>query len=81
MKADLERELGRLVLDCSTCGQTVHWVAGLGAVNSDERLIPKRCEFGLCRSVELAELASHDSRVPTAQIPWRVEHTPTRRAS
>jgi hypothetical protein len=29
-KADLERELGRLVLDCSDCGRTVHWVAGLG---------------------------------------------------
>jgi hypothetical protein len=30
VKADLERELGRLVLDCSSCSQTVHWVAGLG---------------------------------------------------
>jgi hypothetical protein len=30
VKADLERELGRLVLDCSDCGRTVHWVAGLG---------------------------------------------------
>lgn len=30
VKADLERELGRLVLDCSSCGHTVHWVAGLG---------------------------------------------------
>ena len=30
VKADLERELGRLVLDCTDCGQTVHWVAGLG---------------------------------------------------
>jgi len=29
VKADLERELGRLVLDCSACGRTVHWVAGL----------------------------------------------------
>ena len=29
-KADLERELGQLVLDCSSCGQTVHWIAGLG---------------------------------------------------
>lgn len=31
VKADLERELGRLVLDCSDCGRTVHWVSGLGA--------------------------------------------------
>jgi hypothetical protein len=31
VKADLERELSRLVLDCSDCGQTVHWVSGLGA--------------------------------------------------
>lgn len=30
VKADLERDLGRLVLDCSRCGQTVHWVAGNG---------------------------------------------------
>jgi hypothetical protein len=31
VKADLERELGGLVLDCSACGRTVHWVAGLAA--------------------------------------------------
>jgi hypothetical protein len=31
VKADLERELGHLVLDCSACGGTVHWVAGLAA--------------------------------------------------
>jgi hypothetical protein len=30
VKADMERELGQFVLDCSRCGQTVHWVAGLG---------------------------------------------------
>jgi hypothetical protein len=30
VKADLERDLGQLVLDCSDCDQTVHWVAGLG---------------------------------------------------
>lgn len=30
VKADLKRELGQLVLDCARCGQTVHWVAGLG---------------------------------------------------
>lgn len=29
-KAALERELGRLVLYCSRCWRTVHWVAGLG---------------------------------------------------
>ena len=29
-KADLEGELSELVLDCSTCRQTVHWVTGLG---------------------------------------------------
>lgn len=28
-KADLERDLGLLVLDCTTCGRTVHWVPGL----------------------------------------------------
>lgn len=31
VKAELERELGRLVLDCSDCGRTVHWVGGLGS--------------------------------------------------
>jgi hypothetical protein len=31
VKADLERELGTLVLDCSDCGRTVHWIAGLGS--------------------------------------------------
>jgi len=31
VKADLERDLGRLVLDCSACGRTVHWVARLAA--------------------------------------------------
>lgn len=31
VKADLKRELGTLVLDCSDCGRTVHWVAGLGS--------------------------------------------------
>lgn len=30
VKADLERELGRLVLDCSDCGRLVHWVSSLG---------------------------------------------------
>ena len=30
VKADLERELGQLVLDCSKCGRLVHWVSGLG---------------------------------------------------
>jgi hypothetical protein len=29
-KAALERELGRLVIHCSRCWRTVHWVAGLG---------------------------------------------------
>lgn len=30
VKAALKRELGQLVLDCTACGQTIHWVAGLG---------------------------------------------------
>jgi hypothetical protein len=28
VKADLERELGGLVLHCTACGLGVHWVAG-----------------------------------------------------
>jgi hypothetical protein len=31
VKGDLERELGRFVLDCTECGRTVHWVSGVGA--------------------------------------------------
>ncbi|HET9723051.1 MAG TPA: hypothetical protein VFR44_04315 [Actinomycetota bacterium] len=30
VKAELERELERLELDCSACGRRIHWVAGLG---------------------------------------------------
>ena len=30
VKADLERELGTWVPNCSKCGLDVHWVAGLG---------------------------------------------------
>lgn len=30
VKADLERELGQLVLNCRDCGRDVHWVNGLG---------------------------------------------------
>lgn len=29
VKADLERELGKLVLNCTACGQEVHWVQGI----------------------------------------------------
>ena len=30
VKADLEREIERLVLDCTVCGRKVHYVGGLG---------------------------------------------------
>jgi hypothetical protein len=30
VKADLERELGTFVLDCSACGREAHWVEGHG---------------------------------------------------
>jgi hypothetical protein len=45
VKADLERELAHLVLDCSRCDRTVHWVAGLGivpAIGRTENLLPSR---------------------------------------
>ena len=29
VKADLERELATWVLDCTACGQEVHWVQGI----------------------------------------------------
>jgi hypothetical protein len=34
VRADLERELGQLVLDCSSCGRRVHWFAGLGVTRT-----------------------------------------------
>jgi hypothetical protein len=30
VKADLERELERIVLDCAACGRTAHYIGGLG---------------------------------------------------
>jgi hypothetical protein len=30
VKADLERELEKIVLDCAVCGRTAHYVGGLG---------------------------------------------------
>jgi hypothetical protein len=30
-KAELERELGRLLLNCRRCNRRVHWVPGVGA--------------------------------------------------
>jgi len=29
-KAELERELGRLILHCRRCNRRVHWVPGVG---------------------------------------------------
>jgi hypothetical protein len=37
VKADLERGLGQLVLDCSSCGRTVHWVPAIGINPDTER--------------------------------------------
>lgn len=31
VKGDLERELARLLLDCTRCGRQVHWVQGVGS--------------------------------------------------
>lgn len=42
VKADLERDLGQLVLDCSDCGQTVHWVAGLSVTAGTGRTASRR---------------------------------------
>lgn len=42
VKAELERELGQLVLDCSSCGRTVHWVSGLGMTPSHRRIAGRR---------------------------------------
>jgi hypothetical protein len=35
VKAELERELGTLVLHCSDCGRIVQWVPGLGVTPGD----------------------------------------------
>ena len=34
LKGDLERELAKLVLNCTTCGQEVHWVQGISVSNA-----------------------------------------------
>ena len=49
VKGDLERELGRLVLDCQRCGRRVHWGPGcrerprpLGVTASQRRMTTTR---------------------------------------
>lgn len=42
VKADLERSLGELVLDCADCGQTTHCVAGLGVSPDTGRIESRR---------------------------------------
>jgi hypothetical protein len=50
VKASLERGLEEFVLDCSDCGQTAHWVSGLGVspdtgrTGSLRRTASLRCE-------------------------------------
>jgi hypothetical protein len=34
VKADFERELGTLVLNCTPCGMEVHWVTGVSMADS-----------------------------------------------
>ena len=33
VRADLERELGKLVLNCQRCGMEVHWVQGISVAD------------------------------------------------
>jgi hypothetical protein len=33
VKAELERQLGRLILHCRDCGRQVHWVSGVGSTS------------------------------------------------
>jgi len=51
VKADLERELGELVLNCRRCGLDVHWVAGLGVKPATGRTAsPRRTASRRCNS-------------------------------
>jgi hypothetical protein len=48
VKGDLERELGRWVLDCRRCNRRVHWVSGIGVTRAtwrtqSQRRITRRC--------------------------------------
>lgn len=58
VKADLERDLGRLVLDCSRCGQTVHWVAGMGV--SSGHWAPGTRSASRARGMTVTLLKKHD---------------------
>jgi hypothetical protein len=50
VKADFERDLGRLVLDCASCGRRVHWIPGLGVTLGTGRIGSQRrsrtCRLG-----------------------------------
>ncbi len=54
VKADLERELEQLVLDCLKCGQRVHWVPGLGVTAGHwaHREPAPHCEPGCLDTLE-----------------------------
>jgi hypothetical protein len=86
VKADLERELAKLVLECSDCGRTVRWVAGLvSRLDTGRTASPRRITHP--RSEEREDLLTgwgtadrafgctpspgfHDLVVP-ARDPWR----------
>jgi hypothetical protein len=38
-KAELERELGRVLLHCRRCNRRVHWVSGVGHTPSQRQVI------------------------------------------
>jgi hypothetical protein len=42
VKGELERALGQLLLDCSPCVRTAHWVAGLGVAATGHTGGPRR---------------------------------------
>jgi hypothetical protein len=49
-KAELERELGRLLLHCRQCNRRVHWVPGVGA---DPARSWAQCQEGFNEGKEL----------------------------
>jgi hypothetical protein len=66
VKTEFERDLVQLVLDCSECGQLIHWVAGLGASQDTGRTGSQRHTASRSSSSSrLADAPEVTSYVPT----------------
>ena len=90
VKADLERELGRLVLHCTACGRTVHWVAVLacllvtGRIESPRRMASRMFDYAISalrESPAMRRLAGILGVAVVSLLPGCAEDTNTRMPS